>query len=97
MSRLMKEFGLWLADLRWKVDWERTNYVQRAHQILMVPTLVFHGTSDQRVPIDVSRQLEARVPDRVTLIETQAAGHVMSWNANPARYEEQIENFLRSL
>ena len=97
MSRLMKEFGLWIADLRWKVDWERTNYVQRAHQILMVPTLVFHGTSDQRVPIDVSRQLEARVPDRVTLIETQAAGHVMSWNANPARYEEQIENFLRSL
>ena len=97
MTRLMKEFGLWIADLRWKVDWEKTNYVQRAHHILTVPTLVFHGTSDQRVPIDVSRQLEARVPGYVTLIETQAAGHVMSWNANPCRYEEQIENFLKGL
>jgi len=94
MGQLMKEVGLWLADLRWKIDWDRTNYVQRADRILAVPTLVFHGTSDQRVPIAVSRQLEARVPDVVTLVETPAAGHVMSWNANPERYERRLARFL---
>jgi fermentation-respiration switch protein FrsA (DUF1100 family) len=93
----MIEFGMWIADLRWKVDWETTNYVQRADSILRVPTLVFHGTSDQVIPISVSRQLEARVPSLVDLVETQAAGHVMSWNADPERYERYLGNFLDSL
>ena len=91
---LMIEFGMWIADLRWKVDWEATNFVQRADQILEVPALVFHGTSDQTIPISVSRQLEARVPDLVELVETPAAGHVMSWNADPGRYDTYLRNFL---
>ncbi len=96
-SRLVTEFGMWIADLRWKIDWETTNYVQRAATVLSVPTLVFHGTSDHRVPISVSRQLEARVPGVVTLVETPAAGHVMSWNADPERYERYLANFLREI
>ncbi|MEE8405636.1 MAG: alpha/beta fold hydrolase [Acidimicrobiia bacterium] len=97
ISRLVTEFGMWIADLRWKIDWETTNYVQRAATILTVPTLVFHGTSDQRVPISVSRQLEAHAPGVVTLVETRAAGHVMSWNADPKRYERYLESFLRKI
>jgi len=97
MGQLMKEAGLWLADLRWRIDWDRTNYVQRAESILNTPTLVFHGTSDQRVPIAVSRQLEVRAPKVVTLVETPAAGHVMSWNANPERYERRLRRFLDSV
>lgn len=97
MGQLMKEVGLWLADLRWKIDWDRTNYVQRADRILTMPTLVFHGTSDHRVPIAVSRQLEAKAPDVVTLVETPAAGHVMSWNANPKDYEQRLARFLDSI
>ena len=83
-----------IADLRWKIDWEATNYVARAGETLRVPTLVFHGTSDQTIPISVSRQLEARAPAMVELVETPAAGHVMSWNADPARYERYLRNFL---
>ena len=97
ISRLMTEFGMWLADLRWKLDWETTNYVQRVDEILRVPALVFHGTSDHRVPISVSRQLQAQASDRVSLVETPAAGHVMSWNAEPDRYEGYLERFLASL
>jgi uncharacterized protein len=97
VTPLMVEFGLWVADLRWKVDWEATNYVQRADQILQVPTLVFHGTSDQVIPISVSRQLEARAPDVVELVETPAAGHVMSWNADRERYEGYLTRFLDRL
>lgn len=94
---LMFEFGLWLTDLRWKVDWEATNYVQRADETLTVPTLVFHGTSDQTVPISVSRQLEARNRRNVRLVEVPAAGHVMSWNADPDMYESEIARFAGAL
>lgn len=91
---LMVEFGLLITDLRWDIDWEMTNFVQRADQIIHAPTLVFHGTSDQTIPISVSRQLEAKVPDLVDLVETPAAGHVMSWNAGPTRYERYLRSFL---
>lgn len=93
-TSLMREMGLWIADLRWKIDWEATNFVERAADILHVPTLVFHGTSDHTIPISVSRRLQAAVPDLVELVETPAAGHVMSWNADPARYERYLGNFL---
>lgn len=93
-TRLMVEFGMWIADLRWKVDWEATNFVERAERIIRVPTLVFHGTSDQVIPIAVSRRLAARLPDLVELVETPAAGHVMSWNADPERYDRYLRSFL---
>lgn len=96
-TRLMVEMGMWIADLRWKIDWEATNYVQRADHYLRVPTLVFHGTSDQTVPIAESRRLEARVPSLVELVETPAAGHVRSWNADPTRYDGHLERFLASI
>ena len=94
---LMFEFGMWLADIRWGVDWETTNFVGRADQILRVPTLVFHGTSDATVPVAESRQLAARVPGLVDLVEVPAAGHVMSWNANPESYERRLTEFLSRL
>lgn len=97
VSRLLVEFGMWIADLRWNIDWERTNFVQRADVSIRVPTLVFHGTSDKRVPISISRQLARRVPELVRLEEAPAAGHVMSWNADPARYERLLDGFLTGL
>lgn len=93
-SWLMLEMGLWIADLRWKIDWETTNFVQRAADILQVPALVFHGTSDHAIPISVSRRLKEAVPHLVELVETPAAGHVMSWNADPPRYERYLGNFF---
>jgi hypothetical protein len=96
-TSLMIEFGMWIADLRWRIDWNATNYVQRATTILQVPTLVFHGTADRTVPITVSRQLATRLPDLVELVETPAAGHVMSWNADPERYERYLGRFLSRL
>ena len=96
-SQLVKEMGMWIADLRWHIDWETTNYVQRADQFLHVPTLVFHGTSDATVPISSSRQLKAAVPALVELVETPAAGHVLSWNADPERYDRYLARFLESL
>ena len=97
ITPLMFEVGLWIADLRWGIDWDATNFVERAGATLTVPTLVFHGTSDLVVPISVSRRLAAVAPDVVQLVETPAAGHVMSWNAGPKRYEGILEEFLGRL
>lgn len=96
-SQLIKEMGLWLADVRWDIDWEATNHVDRAERFLRVPALVFHGTSDQTVPIATSRQLQARTPDLVELVEIPAAGHVRSWNADRQRYETHLSRFLEAL
>jgi uncharacterized protein len=97
VTPLMYEFGMWLADLRWRVDWEATNLVAGAEDFIMAPTLVFHGTSDATVPISESRQLAARVPEFVRLVEVPAAGHVMSWNADPAGYEDRLAAFLGAI
>jgi pimeloyl-ACP methyl ester carboxylesterase len=94
---LMFEFGLWLADWRWKIDWDATNLVDRSADILAVPALVFHGTSDRTVPISESRRLATILPKFVELVETPAAGHVMSWNADPDRYERYLRGFLGGL
>lgn len=97
LPHLMFEFGLWITDLRWKVDWGATNYLQRADRTLAVPTWVAHGTADRRVPIAESRQLEARAPEHVRLIEFPAAGHVMSWNADPQRFDTELGSFLETI
>lgn len=85
-----------VADLRWQVGWDDINYVQRAGN-LRVPILVFHGDSDDRVPIDVSRELLANNPAHVTLFESVEAGHVMSWNVDPDLYNSRMEDFLGGL
>ncbi len=84
-----------IADLRWDVGWDEIDYVERAGQIITVPTLVYHGTEDDRVPIDVSRRLQDSVPDQVRLVETQGAGHVTSWNVDTVRYATTLTAFLR--
>ena len=97
LSRLMIEFGMWISDLRWGVDWVGTNYLSRAHETLAVPTLVFHGTADKRVPVTVSRELARILGNLGTYVETPAAGHVMSWNADRDRYESALRSFLARL
>ncbi|MDX1468133.1 MAG: alpha/beta hydrolase [Acidimicrobiia bacterium] len=97
LTRLMIEFGMWISDLRWKVDWVATNYLERAPETIGVPILVFHGSADRRVPVAVSRTLADMLGGLVTYVETPAAGHVMSWNADRERYERALTGFLRGL
>lgn len=86
----------WIADLRFDVDWDAINYVDR-EDILQVPALVFHGMNDQRVPVAVSEDLKAAYPHLVTLISDPEADHVQTWNVDPARYEAHIGEFLAAL
>ncbi|MGA7271315.1 MAG: alpha/beta hydrolase [Acidimicrobiia bacterium] len=86
--------AMWLSDLRWDVSWSEIDYVDRAAQTIQVPTLVFHGLDDDRVPVEVSRRLATQAPGWVRLVEVEGAGHVTSWNVDPGRYEQTLLDFL---
>jgi hypothetical protein len=83
-----------IADLRWDIDWRGIGYVERAGDIIEIPTLVFHGVDDDRVPIEVSRRLRDQAPDQIRLIEVEEAGHVTSWNVDSEAYERALAEFL---
>lgn len=89
--------AMFVADLRWDVNWDEIDYIDRAAQIISVPTLVFHGQKDDRVPIEVARSLRDAAPDLVTLVEVEEAGHVTSWNVAPETYEANLRAFLKEI
>jgi fermentation-respiration switch protein FrsA (DUF1100 family) len=86
-----------IADVRWDIGWDEIDYVERADQIITAPTLLFHGTEDERVPLDVSRRFQAKAPDLITLVEVPEADHVTSWNVDPDAYETTLVAFLESI
>ena len=86
--------AMFIADLRWDVGWDEIDYITRAPEIVSTPTLVFHGTKDDRVPIEVARGLRDAAPDLVRLVEVEEAGHVTSWNVDPQAYETSLLAFL---
>ncbi|MEA3510739.1 MAG: alpha/beta hydrolase, partial [Actinomycetota bacterium] len=84
-----------IAALQMEVSWNDLDYVDRADD-LAIPLLVFHGTEDNSVPIELSRRLAEARPDLVALVETDA-GHVLSWNVDPVVYERHVAGFLASV
>jgi uncharacterized protein len=87
------EIAKTLTALRISVNWESLDYLRRIDG-LSVPTLVFHGTADATVPIEVSRALADARPQLVELIEVVDADHVATRAANPAAYDQRILAFL---
>jgi uncharacterized protein len=84
-----------ITSLRDGVDWDATDYVDDTGW-LKVPTLVFHGTDDLRVPLSLSRTLARDHPATVTLKVVKGAGHVESWNVDPRTYDNALARFLRA-
>ncbi|MGY1602399.1 alpha/beta hydrolase [Geodermatophilus sp. SYSU D00815] len=82
----------WIAGWRDDLDWNALDYVPG--DWLTVPALVFHGTGDETVPISVSEELRDGAPDLVELVAVDGAGHVGSWNADPAAYADREAAFL---
>jgi alpha-beta hydrolase superfamily lysophospholipase len=82
-----------LADWRFDIGWGAMDYVDRADE-LVAPMLIFHGTDDPDVPLGPSRELAELRPDLVELVEVDGAGHVLSWNVDPAGYDASLLHFL---
>jgi alpha-beta hydrolase superfamily lysophospholipase len=58
------------------------------------PGLLFHGTRDPTIPIASSANLARAIPSQVTFVSTEGAGHVQSWNYDPAGYEDKLRTWL---
>lgn len=85
-----------IAEFRYGVEWGSVNYVQSSKP-LGVPVLVFHGTRDTTVPLSVSQRFAAANPANVTVVVTEGAAHVRSWNVNPDRYDSELGEFVERL
>jgi len=86
----------WAIALRIEVDWDRLDALQHTGQ-LSLPTLLFHGTEDSVVPIEISEEYARALPEHVTYYHVPRAGHVESWNVDPAAYEARLRAFLADL
>lgn len=86
----------WFAGWRFDVGWGAVDYLARADE-LSVPILLFHGTDDDVVPIELSEEFAGARPDLVTYRRIDGAEHVASWNVDPAAYERHVTGFLGSL
>ena len=81
-----------IAGLRYGIDWNRIDYLDG--RWLHVPTLLFHGTADDTVPIATSDLLARAHPRLVQEVRVDGAAHVESWNASPVRYTAALAAFL---
>ncbi|QNN54229.1 alpha/beta hydrolase family protein [Nocardioides mesophilus] len=81
------------ATLRYGVDWKAVDYLDDSSW-LTVPALVWHGTDDGTVPLSTSRRLAEAHPDLVALEIVDGATHVGSWNTDPGRYADTLDDFL---
>jgi len=84
-----------LSDWRYGVDWDRLDYLDQSADYT-TPILIFHGTEDDSVPIEPSREFAELRPDLVELVEVPGAGHVLSWNVNRDLYERHLVSFLEA-
>lgn len=81
-----------LAGWRFGIDWAAIDYL--GGRWLQVPTLLFHGTADQTVPIATSDALHNDHPGLVHEVRVDGAAHMASWNADPRAYEAAVTAFL---
>ncbi len=84
-----------VASVQTGANLDLMNYLKRDGQ-LVVPTLVFHGTDDETVPIETSRQLASDRPGTVTLVEIPGANHVEAMTVDPERYTSTLVAFVNT-
>ncbi len=97
-----KEMGLpsfladpveWAIDLRIKPNWNSLDALDHPHDFHL-PILLFHGLEDEVVPIASSNTFAKELPGWVTYYRVPHAGHIESWNVDPALYEQRVSAFL---
>ncbi len=84
-----------LAERRFGIDWGYTDYFPTRQP---GPTLLIHGDEDGVVPIATSDAFAAMWPEaNIDYWRVPGAGHVESWNTDPAEYERRMLALLASL
>ena len=80
-------------DQRFDIEFDDMGYLEDVDR-LSTPILLFHGDSDDRIPVETSDELADARPDLVMYERVPGAEHVHAWNIDPERYESAVESFL---
>lgn len=83
----------WMIDARANPDWDSLDALQHP-EYFHLPTLLFHSTEDDLVPISTSDEFAAELPRWVTYYRVPTVGHTESWNLNPRLYDRRLQGFL---
>lgn len=83
----------WAIGARIDVDWEALDMASHPEDFHL-PILLFHGGTDDLVPIKSSEEFAAALPGWTSFHRIPDAGHVRSWNVAPALYERRVRRFL---
>ena len=82
-----------VTEQRFDIEFDDMGYLDDVDQ-LSTPILLFHGDSDDKIPVETSDELAEARPDLVTYERVPDAEHVHAWNMDPERYESMVESFL---
>jgi len=81
---------------RIEADWDAVDAAKHP-EAFQLPILIFHGIDDDLIPISISEEFAAELPDHVTLYRIPKADHTQSWNVSPRLYERRLRAFLDEL
>ncbi|WP_146070444.1 alpha/beta hydrolase [Arthrobacter sp. 08Y14] len=62
-----------------------------------IPTMIFHGTEDHSVPVQLSRAFVSRQSQPVGFVEFDGAHHTLEWNSAPQLWNESVQAWCRRL
>ena len=93
LSDRLSDLALFVARLRTGVDFGSLDARSIAPG-LATPVLVFAGTADSTIPIELVDDFVARVPAPVVYRRLDGVEHVESWNVDPDAYEADVRAFL---
>ena len=83
-----------LAARRSSIDWDGLAHLHDARDFDR-PTLLFHGSADGTVPVELADAFAAARQDVVTYVRVEGADHLCSWNVARELYEDALAGFVR--
>ena len=86
-SRHYRIFPLFLVRL----ELDNLGTIQRVR----CPVLVFHGTADRLVPIEMGRRVAAAAPGPVEFVMIEGAGHNETYDMGWKAYRDKLASFVR--
>ncbi len=86
-ARTYRIFPLFLVRL--KLD--NLGTIGRVH----CPVLVFHGTADMLVPMDMGRRVAEAAPGQKEFVMIEGAGHNDTYDLGGAAYRDKLARFVR--
>ena len=82
-----------LAGRRSSIDWDGLAHLHDA-RTFDLPTLLFHGSADTTVPVELADAFAQARHDIVTYVRVVGAEHLCSWNLARRLYEDALAGFL---